>query len=70
MNIITELKSINNALMPSQHDAIYIFHPGIYQKRLPVHNVLQDHQEEHTESHRGRMFMSISVLFNAAVTLI
>lgn len=70
MNIITVLKSINNTLIPSQHDAIYIFYPGIYQKWLPMHNVLQDHQEKHIKSHREKMFLSISVLFKTAGTLI
>lgn len=35
-----------------------------------MHNVLQDHQEKDTESHRGRTFLSISVLFKTAGTLI
>lgn len=70
MNIITVPKSINNTLSPSQHDAIYIFYPGIYQKWFPMHNVLPDHQEKHTKSHRGRTFLRISVLFKTAGTLI
>lgn len=48
MNIITVQKSINNTLLPSQHDPIYIFNSDIYQKWLPMHNVLQDHQERET----------------------
>lgn len=35
-----------------------------------MHNMLQDHQEKDTKSHRGRTFLSISVLFKAAGTLI
>lgn len=35
-----------------------------------MHNVLQDHQEKDTKSHRGRTFLSMSVVFKTAGTLI
>lgn len=35
-----------------------------------MHKVRQDHQERDTKSHRGRTFLSISVLFKTAGTLI